>query len=596
MISIRFRFFLTLILLFFVSIAQAKTGSLEMEDFNFIKNLFNDQRYQYVYEEGSKYLKQYPKGVFQDQVLFYLAQIDTDQKKYASAIRRYQQITKNFPKSRYTEDALYYLGILFISHQQEEKGEIVLNKLLKRNPTSSYIEKVSFALGQIGFKKKNWISAENWFLKAIKSKTVPAAQKLEARRYLAWIYHFQGKKKEAHKWFVILLNVDISTPYKAEICYQLALDQQAKGNFDKAIFWYQRQLKEFPDSRYQNISKFWVAELNFQKNKNHLAQIEKRQRDLMIQTYARDLSLKKPVNAETSLYHRALLYYHGAQLEKAERDFAQLQRQYKVHRTDKNLTLIRADIHFKLKQWPQALERIQHLFSLGSEHKKDHQILLNVAKIHEILSTTKGLQNLRKQYKSIKTQAYHQRQALAYYENAYRHLPLGDHKAVLSLIDLIIERLKAYSDHKRIIFYYKEAIQHLDIKKEKDKLKLTIANLYLKINDQDNAIKWLESLHNRDRTPLHFEASVLLGEIYLEEKRYPKAINILTAVSITSKGSPWYIDINYRLGEIYHFQEQWKKAVFYYKAVSQVPGSSEKKTEAKKSLNQILEYLQRLKK
>lgn len=588
-------FFILAILFSATSFASAKEGSSELEDFDFIKNLFNDQRYQYVHDEGSKYLKQYPKGVFKDQVNFYLAQIETRQHTYASAIHRYQNIIQNFPNSRYTEDSLYYLGILLIENKQESKGVKILNQLNQKFPSSSYIEKVSFVLGQLAFKNKNWTPAETWFLKTIKSKNALPEQKLEARRYLAWIYYFQGKKKSAHKWFVILLNINISTAHKAEISYQMALDQQKAGKLKKAIFWYKRQLNEFPDKRYQDHSRFWVSELTFQTYKNNLAKLSVKKQNKLIQAYTKNLSLKTPINAEVALYHRALLYYHQKNIVSAEQDFKKLQKKYPIYNRDRDLTLIRADINFKLKRWAESLKLVHHLLKIDPKKKSDHLILLNIAKIHETLSLDPNLKKLRKKYREIKTQAFHQRQSLHFYKKAYKVFPLGDKKGALALIDLIIDKLKSYSENQQIIFYYKEALQLLENKEEKENLQFTIATTYLKLNDPQNAKQWFARLHKKGGRSIHFEASYLLGEIYIEEQNYSKAIKILTSVSKTSLPSSWYFEINYRLAEIFHFQENWKKAVQYYKVVSNAPVSFAKQKEAADHMKQILNYLKSVK-
>ena len=160
---------------------------------------------------------------------------------------------------------------------------------------------------------------------------------------------------------------------------------------------------------------------------------------------------------------------------------------------------------------------------------------------------------------------------------------------------MIVDKLKPYFDHQRIIFYYKEALQLLEDEREREDLQFTIANIYLKIKDRKNAKKGFSTLHKKGNRPIHFEASYLLGEIYIEEQNYPKAIKVLKSVSTISKSSNWYFDINYRLAEIFHFQERWEKARHYYRIAARAPRSFSKQKEAADNLNQISEYLKSLK-
>lgn len=587
------RLFLIIASLFSFSLfVEAQHSTKKADDFEFIRNLFNDHQYQYVYDEGTTYLKTYDKGAYRDQVLFYLAQIDTQKKRYKSAIQRYKVLLNYHPNSRYSEDALYYLGILLIDNKKEHEGQVILTQLKEKFPTSQYIKKAGFTLGQLFFKQKNWKEAEKWFLKAIKVQGSSPVQKLEARRFLAWIYYFQNRKKEAHKWFVILLNVDLPKNHKAEICNQLALDQRKAGHLKKAIFWYTRQLKQFPDPRYQNNSRFWIAELTFQRHKDDLSKLSQQKRNEIVKAYTDNLALSSPVNAETSLYHRALIYYHQNQLKEAERDFKELQTRYTTYNSDPVLTLIRADINYKLKKWPESIQLIDHLFQLDASKKEDHLILLNLAKIHDTLSNTSNLRKLQKKYTNVKSQKYHQQKALQLYKKAYETVPLGDPKTSLALIDIITEKLKITKSYKKVIFYYKEALSLLETPKEKEELKLIIAKTYLiQLKNTKQAHAWLSSLVKRGKTSNRLEAAYLLGELYISQNKYSKATQVLEKASQTKHPGEWHFEIIYRLAEIYHFQENWKQAVRYYQIVTKAPKYFSKRKDAQKSLKQITAYL-----
>jgi len=609
MIMIKFKFFKKwfryygIVLLFVTTtILSAATivkeiSPAEAEDSQLIRNLFKDKRYHFALDEADDYLKNYTKGLFRAEALFIQAQVFVLDKNYKSALDRYEQIIQKHVDSPFKEDALYYGGVLLIQENNAEKGATYLEQLQEKYPNSKYHNKSDYPLGQLAFDKENWSLAEFHLTKALEVKGMPKEQKLEIKRFIAWSYHFQGKKELAEKSFMGLLNEDIDEDSKSKICYQLGVEAQKLADYPKAIFWFEKQMATWPHIDFQDKSRFWIAESYFSIHQNPEQNISNEDKNKTINLYSANLNLESPLEVNLSYLHRAQLYFSMKQKEQADNDFAYLLDETDEYKDNLELLQIRIDINYELEKWPLAISLMQQMETLVPVKQSEFWFLVNIAKANEQLANPETNQFWKSRYPNLADIGFYDNQALQYYESAYSYLPISEKDSKLSLLDILLKKYNKRENHSKVISYYKDVINYLDDQKQISAIKLRIAKLYLtQLKDEKQGRIWLFKLHNKANYSYNFEASSLLSNLALQAKDYKLAIKILYEFSRQPiSKTKWYIPINYRLAELYQMHEKWRSAVKHYSVVAKAKTKSKLKAQSIKRLREITAYLKQLK-
>ena len=132
---------------------------------------------------------------------------------------------------------------------------------------------------------------------------------MKTQHYLAWIYYFKGNLLLAKSLFFELLESDIAPADKAKIAFQLGVDFQKKQSYKKAVFWYEKQMKEWPDPDYQGKSRFWIAECYYLQYRENPEKSPAEDKQKAIDLFSENLSSKRPVSPLISRYHRGWLFY-----------------------------------------------------------------------------------------------------------------------------------------------------------------------------------------------------------------------------------------------------------------------------------------------
>jgi len=479
-----FRFIWVIFLLVNVTMLSAETSVKEIspaeaEDSKLIRNLFKDKRYHFALEEAGDYLKNYSKGLFRAEALFIQAQVFVIDKSYNSALDRYEQIIKNHVDSPFKEEALYYGGVLLVQENNEEKGAAYLEELQEKYPNSKYHNKSDYPLGQLAFEKENWSLAEFHLIKALNIKGMPKEQRLEIKRFIAWSFHFQGKKELAEKSFVGMLNEDIDEDSKAKICYQLGVEAHRLNDHPKAIFWFEKQMSTWPHIDFQDKSRFWIAESYFAIHQSPEQNISNDDKNKTIDLYSTNLNLESPIEKSLSYLHRAQLYFSMKQKEQADNDFAYLLNETDEYKDNIELLEIRIDINYELEKWPLAISLMQQMEALVPLKQSEFWFLVNIAKANEQLAKTETNQFWKLRYPNLADIGFYDNQALQYYESAYYYLPITEKDSKLSLLDKLIKKYNKRKDYSKVITFYKDVINYLDDKKKISAIKLRIAKLYL---------------------------------------------------------------------------------------------------------------------
>lgn len=349
--------------------AQQNASPAEIEDLKFIRNLFNDRIYNFAAQEAQAFLDNYPESQLMPDVLFVQAQIDVINGEFNRALKLYSQIINDFPKAGVAEDALYFTGALKLQ-LNDKQGLVFFDRLLLLFPDSKYQPKISFHKGEQAFQEEDWSRAEPHFKLVLRSEGISDEMRLKTQHYLAWIYYFNGNLLLAKSMFFELLEADIPKPDKAKIAYQLGVDFQKKERYTKAISWYEKQMKEWPDPEFQDQSRFWIAECYYLlhvKNPEKSPVADKRK---AIRLFTQNLNLEKPISPDISRYHRGWLSQELGMKAEAEEDFAWLQTHNPTYAADLELTATRADFHEK----KEDLATANQVYIQALEYQKEYEI------------------------------------------------------------------------------------------------------------------------------------------------------------------------------------------------------------------------------
>lgn len=490
----------------------------EAEDHEFIRNLYKDKYYIFAREEADEYLLKYPDGLFRAEMAYIVAQIAMINKNFKKSLKNYQHLLKQYPASPYIEDTLYYAGIVALNIKKEALAQKYLYRLLKKYRKTKYFTNAHFILGGLAFDHQKWKEAETNFKKIVKKKDASHDNQLTTQNLLAWAQYFQGKTKDAKKRFSQILTTNISDISKSKIAYQLAIEAQKEKNFRMSIHWHKALIQKWPTPKYNDKSRFWIAEAYFQIFQKNPTELTLKEKKKAISLYSENIQLKKPVELVNSHYHRGWLYMNIRQIKKAEKDFSWLQENDLKFAKDVDLTIIRADYFENRKKWDQANQIYAFSLKHQTQSKIRNVILIKTIRNHFRLKMCSGViehANLL-DYKIETTNLTE----IFYYTGKCRIANKQWKKA-----DLEFAKIPVKSDFTPLIF--------------EDYL-----FVFQEINDLNRAVVYLDQvLKNNKKVPV-LKALLFKAEFSLELNRLVVALETMlqiVKISPDKKNDPWFL-------------------------------------------------------
>jgi len=247
----------------------------------------------------------------------------------------------------------------------------------------------------------------------------------------------------------------------------------------------------------------------------------------------------------------------------------------------------------ELEQWPEAVDAMEQIADLVPEKKSDPWFLLNMAKTYDQIVESFKSETWQKNHPKIKTIKLYEQQALTYYQSAFEKLPQKETQTRLSLLEIMINRYQKEKNYWKVADSYISALELITENHRKNEIKLQIARLYVEhLNRPEKGEKWLSQLHKKQNDNTNYEASTMLAELYVEQKKYGKAVEVLLELSAQPiKKTKWYLTTHFRLGELYQGKEEWHKAIKHYSLVVADKRDSNQKRQARVRLVDIKKYL-----
>ena len=256
--------------------------------------------------------------------------------------------------------------------------------------------------------------------------------------------------------------------------------------------------------------------------------------------------------------------------------------------------MMKIDLSLQLQQWTKALEFMVAAKARSPKRAKDIWFLLNIAKTADSGSNDYSDKTKPMHRFPVERKSYYDELALKHYQEAYNLVPATDKDTKLSLLDILATRYSNRGEHRKVVAFYRDGISIVEKQSQKDQLRMLIANILIKeLNSQKEAQRELHKIHAKGNNPVNFEASSLLAELYVEQKKFVQAIKILEDLSKQPISSTqWHPLVHFRLGELYQSNERWKKAVHHYNQVVKSKQKSPLKPQAKSRAASINKYLE----
>jgi TolA-binding protein len=522
----------------------------------------------------------------------YQLAIDAQQKKdYPTAISWHKQVMEKWPHPDFTDKSRFWIAeSLFLMHQSSKKG---ISKADKKRAIRLYSQNLRL---------KNPVESENshyhrgWFL-------LDLGQQTAAEKDFAWL---QSRNKRYGK--------------NIELTIIRARYYESKSNWRKANRIYRSALKLQDDAESKNELLTGIIRNDFQQKncKQVIASYEK-------------ISLPAgKTTADEILYYTGTCYHQEKQFKKAESvlrrinltsRFAILSFDYYMDTLRQNnkpksglqylkkiqnvaqfqdrerILLYQTEFQLDLELWFQALKTMKELVSVSPGKKKDPWFLLNVAQtLDQVVLSMKNSQ-WRSQRPTLKSEDYYRKQAIIYYRESYKYMPLEQTAVRLSILEILIQHHEAQKAWKTLSYQYNTAIQLSRDERQKDRFAYRLANIMIKLGENsDKIIRILETVHGRANLEVNYKASALLAELYIKKQNYEAAIDTLIDLARQPiDKTPWFSKVHFRIAELYQAQEQWQPAIKHYSKVAESTLAASLKKKAQARLVKLRKFVKQLK-
>lgn len=588
-----FRYLILLIVLFlggFVSINSWATPISEEKQFQLVQNYFADGLHYSAHEEARIYLKNFPDGLFHENILFIKIRSDelqsNDLAHLSKIVRDYHNYRLTYPNGEWLEESLFSEGILLVKLGNYKRGISLLEEFLTLFPKSHHQEMVFYRLGEAAFhsaedaRKNGSLRIATVFDKKTISalSKIPDSNQLSKEQlvnrfyFLGWTYHFQKDIQNAKKWLLAYINLSQDKTHIARAYYQLGQNEWRKKNYQKALSFFNK-LNSFPEFPLRNSTLFLKAEAHYQIFRNNPPQKNKKEAvEKIVQSYQGYLDTQDP-------QYQSLTYYRLGEIhEEIKQDFNSAIAFYQNYLKTKedqyrNSSQTRiAAMYYQLGQqewkkqnYPQALNFFNKLDPFPTFPLRNPTLFLKAEAHYQIFLKNPPQENKKKElvekiikrYQNYLTtgdkqyqEEAHNRIATIYYELGQDELNEQNYKQALTFFD----QLAPFSRFplRNSVFFFK-AETHYQIflqrppgKNKKEVIEKIVKQYqnYLKTKDE----QYLSNTYYR------------LGELYTELDQSQKAISYYQQY-LKHGNSPNQAEVHYNLGQIFVKNKNYQKAI-----------------------------------
>ena len=212
---------------------------------------FLRKEYDAAYKGFSDYLKQFPKGMFAPNALFYKAEFDYDKKLFDDALTGYETLISNYVTD-YHDIALRKAGLIQFNKNNHQKAFEYFSKLLEvaSNENDRVLANNGIMRSGYVLKKYNDVKISAEYL--ITASQVQREIKNDAYLYAGYAAFELNDYPTAKKRFAVLAEKPVSEN-STEAAYKIALIEFKQNNLDEA----EKAILKIINGKY--FGEYWIA-------------------------------------------------------------------------------------------------------------------------------------------------------------------------------------------------------------------------------------------------------------------------------------------------------------------------------------------------
>jgi TolA-binding protein len=219
--------------------------------FKSAESKFLRKEYDAAYKGFSDYLKQFPKGMFAHEALFYKAEYDYEKKRFDDALSGYEDLILNYVTENH-EIALRKAGLIQFNKNNNQKAFEHFSKLSEIASTENDRILANNGIMRTGFELKKYKEVKNSAEYLIAASQTQREVKNDAYLYAGRAAFELNDFPTAKKHFAVLAEKPVNEN-STEAAYKIALIEFKQNNLDEA----EKAILKIVNGNY--FGEYWIA-------------------------------------------------------------------------------------------------------------------------------------------------------------------------------------------------------------------------------------------------------------------------------------------------------------------------------------------------
>lgn len=541
---------------------------LELKKFKLAQQYFND-----AYQFAQK------RDILSDDILLGQATLFAEIGKHKEALEAYKQLIKKFPNSERIIEASLGLANTYYQTKNYDQAIKSYRAVIDASPDSKVQEKILeksyFGLAWAYLKSGDIDSAVESF-ETIKNNTASKTVKISALTQIGDAYQDVGQFQKAINFYDKILKEFPDSPYTDYVQYRQGITLLRMEEIEAATLSFQSLQANFPTSKYLNDIKYYLAVAYFKKESWTTAKTH-------IQEFIEGFPQSKKFLAEAH-YILALSHFNLKEYQDAQKTFRLILKNFpKETALIKNSELSIAKCDYEMKAIANALKKFQTIVEkypksnvaqealmwLGDHYLEKSDFDNAIVHYSNFIDMFPGSQSLNLIYFEL-GRAH---QAKGEYDQAvaaFKHIDGEENrelfeKTKLAIADIFSRDLDsdaAIQTYQNIIDTSPEFERNAYIK---------IAKIHAKMkNYQDSIFSYTRALKSKIVTENYSNAELqfLIADSHQLLNQNETAVEEYLKVPYLYPGKVlWVIKAYLRIARIFENSEQWENAKITYKKI-----------------------------
>ncbi len=206
-------------------------------------------------------LRDYPDSVYADYVQYRQGIALLKMERIEAATLSFQGLQANFPQSKYIHDTYYYLALAYFKKGNWAAAKQYINDFIKNLPAMDSLESQAYYILALSeFNTENYEEALNIFQQIIKKYPEESSMVNNCEINVAKCYYKTDHAKEALKIFKSLVERYPQSEIAEESLLWMGDHALESLEFDNAIGYYEKLIRDFSGSDRKNIVLYHLAE------------------------------------------------------------------------------------------------------------------------------------------------------------------------------------------------------------------------------------------------------------------------------------------------------------------------------------------------